>query len=97
MARNSSSPNRSLFCGLPSTCNVTTSALSSSSRESHGARIAARQHVSAVIEDDTHAHGLGQIGKLRADLSVSHNAECQPAHLVSTRCRLVPLAAMHLG
>jgi len=57
----------------------------------------AASHVGHFAEDDAHAMGFGEVGKLRADPPITNDPEDEAAHFVSTGRGLVPLAAVHFG
>ena len=59
------------------------------------ARIAQRQLVGRVVEDDAHAEVLGQDGELGADVAVADDAQRATADLVRAVGRLVPDAGVH--
>ena len=56
--------------------------------------VAVAKLVGMVVEDDPHAHRFGEIGKLRADVAVTDDAERLAPDLVAVGRGLVPLALM---
>src|ERR1044072_3577054 len=56
--------------------------------------VAMTKLVRMVVEDDPHSHCFGEVGKLRADITVADDAESLSPHLVAVVGRLVPTALM---
>ena len=62
----------------------------------HALGVAHRELLLKIIEQDAHAHGLGENRKLGADIAVADDAERLAAHLVRPAGGLVPHAMLHM-
>jgi len=60
-------------------------------------RVAQRQPVGGVVEQDPHAERLGEHRQLAADVAVADDAEPAPTHLVAADGGLVPDPSVHVG
>ena len=65
--------------------------------KAHRPRIAPRQHVRDIVEHHPHAQRFRQVRNLRPNLSVAHDPQRQPAHLVRSRRGFVPHPTVHLA
>ena len=60
-------------------------------------RVAERELVGGVVEDDRHAERFGEHRELAADVAVAHDAEGAAAYLMAAGRRLVPDPLVHQG